>query len=169
MDTQPIEPAVELTHPIQNRVESAAPVLSAQQRAHHGAEKHSGGGNTVRDFILGYADGLTVPFAVTASMTNVGSAKTVVLAGLAELFGGAISMGLSAYQAATSERDRYDAEEMRERQEVATDPEAEKKEIHEILGKYGISRDASTMVVEDLQKNEENWILVRCLSRPERA
>ena len=42
--------------------------------------------------ILGTSDGITVPFAVTASLAGVTDAKLVMMAGLAELIGGAISM-----------------------------------------------------------------------------
>ena len=42
--------------------------------------------------ILGTSDGMTVPFAVTASLAGVTDAKLVMMAGLAELIGGAISM-----------------------------------------------------------------------------
>ena len=43
--------------------------------------------------ILGISDGMTVPFAVTASLAGVADAKIVMLAGLSELIAGAISMG----------------------------------------------------------------------------
>ncbi|ERS96729.1 hypothetical protein HMPREF1624_06938 [Sporothrix schenckii ATCC 58251] len=57
------------------------------------------------DFTLGFADGLTVPFALTAGLSSLGQTDTVVYAGLAEVSAGCISMGiggyLSARQAAT--------------------------------------------------------------------
>lgn len=45
-----------------------------------------------RDLIIGLADGLTVPFALTAGLASLGNSKLVVMGGLAELFSGAISM-----------------------------------------------------------------------------
>ena len=42
--------------------------------------------------IIGTSDGMTVPFAVTASLAGVTDARLVMMAGLAELIGGAISM-----------------------------------------------------------------------------
>ena len=33
-------------------------------------EKHSGHGEVVRDVIIGFADGLTVPFALTAGLSS---------------------------------------------------------------------------------------------------
>ena len=47
--------------------------------------------------IIGLSDGLTVPFALTAGLSSIGSARLVVTAGLAELLAGSISMGLGGY------------------------------------------------------------------------
>lgn len=51
------------------------------------------------DFTLGFADGLTVPFALTAGMSFLGRADAVILAGLAELCAGSISMGIGGFLA----------------------------------------------------------------------
>ncbi|KAL2209802.1 hypothetical protein CC79DRAFT_462031 [Sarocladium strictum] len=55
------------------------------------------------DFTLGFSDGLTVPFALTAGLSSLGSSNTVIYAGLAELCAGSISMGISGYLAALDE------------------------------------------------------------------
>ncbi|KAE9579560.1 Vacuolar iron transporter cccA [Colletotrichum fructicola] len=52
------------------------------------------------DFTLGFSDGLTVPFALTAGLSSLGRSETVIYAGLAELCGGCISMGIGGYLAA---------------------------------------------------------------------
>lgn len=53
-----------------------------------------GNGNS----IIGLSDGLTVPFALTAGLSSLGSSSLVVTGGLAELCAGAISMGLGGYR-----------------------------------------------------------------------
>lgn len=55
------------------------------------------------DFTLGFSDGLTVPFALTAGLSSLGSTSTVISAGLAELCAGSISMGIGGYLAAIDE------------------------------------------------------------------
>ncbi|KAK3180331.1 hypothetical protein K4F52_008302 [Lecanicillium sp. MT-2017a] len=55
------------------------------------------------DFTLGFSDGLTVPFALTAGLSSLGRADTVIYAGLAELCAGSISMGIGGYLAALDE------------------------------------------------------------------
>ncbi|PHH88001.1 hypothetical protein CDD83_8124 [Cordyceps sp. RAO-2017] len=55
------------------------------------------------DFTLGFSDGLTVPFALTAGLSSLGRADTVIYAGLAELCAGSISMGIGGYLSAADE------------------------------------------------------------------
>jgi hypothetical protein len=139
-------------------------------------EHHSMYSDITRDIIIGFADGLTVPFALTAGLSSyvpltslpnticlhprLGSAKLVVIAGLAELFSGAISMGLGAYLAAVTERDHYLSEERREREEVENTPEEEKEEIYEIMHAYGVQREAAKPLVDALSSNSEQWVRV---------
>ncbi|KAH9835063.1 protein CCC1 [Teratosphaeria destructans] len=122
------------------------------------SEEHTVHGDFVRDSIIGFADGLTVPFALTAGLTALGSTRVVILAGLAELFAGSISMGLGAYLAAVTEKKHFEVEEARERREVQECPKAEEIEIYEIFEKYGIDRAESRGVVEALKGNEESWV-----------
>jgi len=57
----------------------------------------------ISDATIGLSDGLTVPFALTAGLSALGSSRVVVYGGLAELIAGAISMGLGGYLGAQSE------------------------------------------------------------------
>lgn len=57
----------------------------------------------ISDAIIGLSDGLTVPFALTAGLSALGSKNVVIHGGLAELTAGAISMGLGGYLGARSE------------------------------------------------------------------
>ena len=59
-----------------------------------------------------------------------------------------------------SDRDHYFSEEKREREEVDEKPEVEKEECLEILEKYGVSKEASRLVVRDLCKDRESWVQV---------
>ncbi|KAI1144671.1 VIT family-domain-containing protein [Hypoxylon sp. FL0543] len=55
------------------------------------------------NFTLGFADGLTVPFALTAGLSSLGETRTVIYAGAAEICAGCISMGIGGYLAAKGE------------------------------------------------------------------
>jgi VIT1/CCC1 family predicted Fe2+/Mn2+ transporter len=80
--------------------------------------------------------------------------------GLAELFSGAISMGLGAYLACITERDHYIAEEARELEETFSRPEDEKEEIYQILAEYAIERECARPMVESLARNRDQWVKV---------
>jgi len=121
-------------------------------------EKHSGHNEIVRDVIIGFADGLTVPFALTAGLSSVGSLNLVILGGLAELFAGAISMGLGAFLAATTELKHYQVEEARELREVDACPQAEEREIYEIMEEYGLDHERVRPIVEGLMANKDMWV-----------
>lgn len=125
-----IEPAVERTQTANNALlrpdELRKPSMKNGSYAHHHhgdsssshSESHSNNGSLIRDITIGFADGLTVPFALTAGLSSLGSTKIVVIGGLAELFSGMISMGLGAYLAAATERQHWQAEYERECWEV---------------------------------------------------
>ena len=65
---------------------------------------------------------MIVPFAVMASLAGVTNARLVMLAGLAELFGGAISMGAGGVLGAKSDEERHQAEMRCKRQQIEHDP-----------------------------------------------
>jgi len=137
-------------------LESGVGVAMPVPSCHH--ERHSKYSQYLRDAIIGFSDGLTVPFALTAGLSAVGSIKVVIVGGLAELFAGAISMGVGAWLAAETERQHYYVEEEREKREVQEMPEAEEEEIYEIFDEYAIGREAAKGVVEALKANEDMWV-----------
>src|SRR6188472_3010557 len=93
-------------------------------------EKHFTASETVRDIVIGMADGLTVPFALAAGLSGAVVASTVVLtAGFAEIAAGSIAMGLGGYLAARSDAEHYDSERVREQEEIVDKPEAEAEEV----------------------------------------
>ncbi|KAF2460128.1 VIT family-domain-containing protein [Lineolata rhizophorae] len=135
---------------------SSSTAASSASSSH--SEQHSSHGEIIRDTIIGFADGLTVPFALTAGLSSTGSTRLVILGGLAELFSGAISMGLGAYLASITEKKAYEVEEAREYREVAEQPLAEEEEIFEIFDNYGIERERVMPVVEGLKMNPDMWV-----------
>jgi VIT1/CCC1 family predicted Fe2+/Mn2+ transporter len=74
-------------------------------------EYHFKSSHTMRDIVLGISDGLTVPFAIAAGLSGISATNTlVVVAGLAEIAAGSISMGLGGYLATRGEADHYHKE-----------------------------------------------------------
>jgi hypothetical protein len=54
---------------------------SMSRRKVHHYESHTDYGDVIRDIIIGFADGLTVPFALTAGLSSLGSARLVIIGG----------------------------------------------------------------------------------------
>ncbi|HXC44456.1 MAG TPA: VIT1/CCC1 transporter family protein [Candidatus Dormibacteraeota bacterium] len=122
-------------------------------------ERHFTGGETVRDVVIGMADGLTVPFALAAGLSGaVASAHVVVVAGLAEIAAGSIAMGLGGFLAAKSDAEHYEQEWAREKKEIETIPEAEASEVSEVFESYGLTREESQPVVAALRQKPEAWV-----------
>lgn len=63
--------------------------------------------DVIRDVVIGLSDGLTVPFALAAGLSSLGTSRLVVVGGIAELIAGAISMGIGGFLASSAERDHY--------------------------------------------------------------
>ncbi|CAK3755067.1 Vacuolar iron transporter [Lecanosticta acicola] len=145
-------------HEVPGELESGTASSAASTRSKHRG-KRAGQGVFVRDGIVGFADGLTVPFALTAGLTNLGDRKVVILGGLAELFAGAISMGLGAYLAAVTEQKHFEVEQRRERRAVAEFPAEEEEGVYRLLGKYGLGRERCRGVVEGLKADVAMWVL----------
>lgn len=122
-------------------------------------EHHFTAGETVRDIVIGMADGLTVPFALAAGLSGaIASSKIVVTAGLAEVAAGSIAMGLGGYLAARSDVEHYQSERIREEREVEEVPEIEAEEVREVFEGYGLSSAQSTLVVDAMRQNPEKWV-----------
>ena len=126
-------------------------------RQHH--EFHFSAPETVRDMVIGLSDGLTVPFALAAGLAGAVSAtRLVIMAGLAEIAAGAISMGLGGYLASRGDTEHFESEKRREEMEVVERPQDEEQEIYEIFQAYGVDREAATPVLRSLQANPEKYV-----------
>jgi VIT1/CCC1 family predicted Fe2+/Mn2+ transporter len=121
-------------------------------------ETHFQASDTVRDVVIGMADGLTVPFALAAGISGAAAGvDLVVTAGVAEVAAGSIAMGLGGYLAARSEQEHYVSERAREEREIVEKPEAESREIAEIFERYGLGAAHYAPLVEGLKANPVAW------------
>jgi VIT1/CCC1 family predicted Fe2+/Mn2+ transporter len=122
-------------------------------------EKHFTASESVRDVVIGMADGLTVPFALAAGLSAaVSSSSVIVTAGLAEIAAGAIAMGLGGYLAARGDANHYAAEEARERYEVEKLPEREAAEVKDIFAGFGLAGAALETIVEAVTSDKTRWV-----------
>ena len=122
-------------------------------------ERHFTGSETVKDIVIGMADGLTVPFALAAGLSGaIETTSIIVTAGLAEIAAGSIAMGLGGYMAAKSDAEHYDNERAREVAEVSEKAEVEASEVAEVFQSYGLTTEESTLIVDALRKRPQAWV-----------
>src|SRR5579872_4274945 len=121
-------------------------------------ERHFTGSQTMRDVVIGMADGLTVPFALAAGLSAaVSSTKLIVTAGLAEIAAGAIAMGLGGYLAARSDQEHYQSEVRREQREIRELPDREIEEVRQVLRGLGLAGEALESVTAAISAEPQRW------------
>lgn len=122
-------------------------------------ERHFRAAAVVRDLVIGMSDGLTVPFALTAGLSEaVTSTAVVVTAGLAEIAAGAIAMGLGGYLAARTDREHYEAERSREWTETEEIPHTELEEVRAIFREYGLGDAEIAPLLRALSADRNRWV-----------
>ena len=122
-------------------------------------EHHFTASATVRDVVIGMADGLTVPFALAAGLSGaIAHTNIIVTAGLAEIAAGSIAMGLGGYLAGRSDAEHYVSERAREHREVREKPGVEAKEVRDIFRTYGLSDEEIAPILVSFEKRPQQWI-----------
>jgi VIT1/CCC1 family predicted Fe2+/Mn2+ transporter len=122
-------------------------------------EKHFTATETVRDIVIGMADGLTVPFALAAGLSAaVSSTGVIVTAGLAEIVAGAIAMGLGGYLAARTDAEHYQSEVFREELEIDTLRERERREVEDIFRGFGLEGANLSAVADAITSDRQRWL-----------
>lgn len=125
----------------------------------HPAEPHGAGLgqrlNWLRAGVLGANDGIV---SVASLVVGVAGATTdnaaLLIAGLAGLVGGAISMALGEYVSVSSQRDSEKALIAKEREELRTMPEAELAELTELYRQRGLSDETAQKVAVELTAHD---------------
>jgi vacuolar iron transporter family protein len=122
-------------------------------------ERHFTASATIRDLVIGTADGLTVPFALAAGLSGAVAANPlIVTAGLAEIAAGCVAMGLGGYLAARTDAEHYARERAREEAETHDWPEREKWEVSAILHRYGLRGETLARATEAIAADRRRWV-----------
>jgi len=141
-----------------------AVVLRAMSRARaEGPEEilgrerwHRGGGGAMRELIFGINDGLVSTLSLVSGVAGAQPGRMVILlAGVAGMLAGTISMAAGAYISTKSEREVYEAEVAREQQELEENPEEEKEELRILYQLKGFSREEAERLVERMSQDRE--------------
>jgi VIT1/CCC1 family predicted Fe2+/Mn2+ transporter/rubrerythrin len=127
---------------------------------------HVRSGSWLADAIYGVNDGLGAVFGIVsgvASATNVAGGNPtafVLLAGFAGMIASSVSMGSSAYLAAKSQREVYEGEMHRERQEIEENPEEELEELSLMYQLRGFSEAEANELAHKISQQPEEFLKV---------
>ena len=113
-------------------------------------------GGFLRNVVYGFNDGLTANFGLVAGVIGANvSAGIVLIAGVAGMIADALSMGSSGYLAAKSEREVYENELDKERDEIRLMPEVETEELALIYEAKGMSRGEAERLAAEVMRDPE--------------
>jgi vacuolar iron transporter family protein len=125
---------------------------------HHTEQVHAAGGENIRDLMLGLNDGLVASLAVTSGVSGAFTAsRVVIMAGLSEMLGGAVSMGLAALISARSQIEFYHSEIEREHLEMRKWPDRERDEIRAIYRHKGFTGKLLDDIVAHITSDPKRW------------
>lgn len=122
------------------------------------------GGNAIRAAVLGGNDGLVSNFSLVMGIAGATSGQEgVLLAGIAGLLAGALSMALGEWISVKSSQELHQNQMQLEMDEIETNPEGEEKEIALIYIAKGIPAvQARQMAEETMQdKSSAHRLLVK--------
>lgn len=138
--------------------------ITGTQLSRFESRHRSVGGNAIRAAVLGGNDGLVSNFSLVMGIAGATAGQQgVLLAGLAGLLAGALSMALGEWISVTSSKELYENQMQIEMEELETNPEGEMKELALIYIAKGIPQmQAQQMATEIMSdKNHAHQILVK--------
>ena len=127
-----------------------------QAEAHEHSHADVSGG-WLRAAVFGAMDGLVTNTALVAGVGGGGAApRAIVLAGVASLVAGAISMALGEYTSVKTQNEQLDLEMQKERRELERNPEGELAELTEMLRVRGVDDALAREVAVQLSRDPES-------------
>jgi VIT1/CCC1 family predicted Fe2+/Mn2+ transporter len=139
-------------------------IVTGTQLSKFESRHRSVGGNAIRAAVLGGNDGLVSNFSLVMGVAGAtAGGNAVLVAGLAGLLAGALSMALGEWISVKSSQELYENQMEIELQELTTDPEGEMKEIALIYIAKGIPEEQAHAMAADLinDKGRAHELLVR--------
>jgi VIT1/CCC1 family predicted Fe2+/Mn2+ transporter len=109
----------------------------------------------LRAAVLGANDGIVSTASLVVGVAAAeASRQDVLIAGVAGLVAGALSMAAGEYVSVSSQADTEKADLARERSELATDPAAEERELAGIYMRRGLEPDLARAVARQLTERD---------------
>lgn len=121
----------------------------------HGEMHKSGRSDWLRAAVLGSDDAIvsTASLMIGVAASSASNSATLV-AGVAGLVAGSMSMAVGEYVSVSSQRDAEQADIKREKRELSGQPQAELSELAMIYEKRGLERELALKVAEQLSAHD---------------
>jgi VIT1/CCC1 family predicted Fe2+/Mn2+ transporter len=127
-----------------------------RRTARHREAHQSGRAGWLRAAVLGSNDAIVSTASLMVGVAASSASRSAVLvAGIAGLVAGAMSMAVGEYLSVSSQRDAEQADIARETAELAEDAHAELHELATIYAKRGLDKDLALRVAEQLTQHDE--------------
>ncbi|WP_027421358.1 VIT1/CCC1 transporter family protein [Crocinitomix catalasitica] len=111
--------------------------------------------NWLRAAVLGANDGILSTASIAVGVAAASDFREpVVLATLAGLVAGALSMAAGEYVSVSSQTDIENADIEREKEELATMPEIELQRLADIYAKRGLKKETALVVAKELTEHD---------------
>ena len=126
----------------------------------HQVERHQGlSRSNIRDFILGFQDGLVNTLGLVLGVASATqSTRIVLISGLVTTFAESISMAAVAYTSTKAAHDFYVSQLEREKKEIKEIPHMEVQEIRDIYYKKGFRGKQLASIVKKITSNKKLWL-----------
>ncbi|GAA0710395.1 VIT family protein [Dokdonella soli] len=122
---------------------------------HHGEIHRSGRAGWLRAAVLGANDGIVSTASLIVGVASAGAGRhEILLAGVAGLVGGALSMAAGEYVSVSSQADAEKADLALERHELTQYPDGELRELAGIYVKRGLQPALARQVAEQLTAHD---------------
>ena len=109
----------------------------------------------LRAAVLGANDGIVSTASLVVGVASAAASRhEIVVAGVAGLVAGALSMAAGEYVSVSSQGDTERAELAREKLELETEPQAEEDELTSIYERRGIEPATARLVAQQLMAND---------------
>lgn len=139
-------------------------MMSGANLARFEKKHRSVGGNALRAAVLGGNDGLVSNFSLVMGIAGATSGQSeILLAGIAGLLAGALSMALGEWISVKSSQELYENQMEIEMEELETNPEGEEKELALIYQSKGIPMEKAKEMAASIMgdKEQAHQVLVK--------
>ncbi len=132
------------------------PKVGGENVARFEKKHRSVGGNALRAAVLGGNDGLVSNFSLVMGIAGASAGREpVLLAGIAGLLAGALSMALGEWISVKSSQELYENQMDIEMEELEHNPEGEERELALIYQSKGIPAEQAKEMAADIMKDKD--------------